>query len=90
LSGAALSRLGLILLTMWGLAMVLPSFYRLVWPLAAFGLTVDNDGVVVDIVGPFDDGAVRSPAAAAGIGVGDRLDLRQMNCWNPAVSPVRR
>jgi hypothetical protein len=63
--------------------MVLPSFYRLVWPLASFGLTADNDGVVVDIIGPFDDDMVRSPAAAAGLVVGDRLDLRQMNCRNP-------
>jgi hypothetical protein len=67
--------------------MVLPSFYRLVWPLASFGLTADNDGVVVDIIGPFDNDTVRSPAEAAGLVVGDRLDLRQMNCWNPR-SPV--
>jgi hypothetical protein len=66
--------------------MVLPSFYRLVWPLASFGLTADNDGVVVDIVGPFDGGNVRSPAETAGVVVGDRLDLRQMNCWHPRSS----
>jgi hypothetical protein len=63
--------------------MVVPSFYRVVWPLASFGLTVDNDGVVVDVVGPFDGDAGRSPAAVTGLVVGDRLDLRGMNCWNP-------
>jgi hypothetical protein len=83
LSASALSRLALVLLTIWGLAMVLPSFYRLAWPLASIGMTADNDGVVVDITGPFDNDTVRSPAAGAGVVVGDRLDLRQMNCWNP-------
>ena len=87
MSASALSRAALILLTIWGLGMVLPSFYRLVWPLASFGLTADNDGVVVDIIGPFDNDTVRSPAEAAGLVVSDRLDLRQMNCWNPR-SPV--
>jgi hypothetical protein len=86
LSASALSRVGLILITTWGLAMVLPSFYRLVWPLASFGLTIDNDGVVVDIVGPFGDDVGRSPAGAAGVVVGDRLDLKRMNCWNPRSS----
>ena len=86
MSASALSRFALILITTWGLAMVLPSFYRLVWPLASFGLTINNDGVVVDIVGPLDDDADRSPAKAAGLVVGDRLDLKQMNCWNPQSS----
>jgi hypothetical protein len=86
MSAAALSRLALILLTVWGLAMVLPSFYRLVYPLASFGLAADNDGVVVDITGPFDDDKGLSPAEVAGVVVGDRLDLRQMNCWNPGSS----
>ncbi|HUN40724.1 MAG TPA: hypothetical protein VMU81_10570 [Acetobacteraceae bacterium] len=86
MSASALSRLGLILLTVWGLAMVLPSFYRLVWPVASFGLTADNDGIVVDVIGPFDGNNVQSPAEAAGVVVGDRLDLRQMNCWHPRSS----
>lgn len=63
--------------------MVLPSFYRLVWPLASFGLTVDNSGVVVDVVGPFHGEMGRSPAETAGVVVGDQLDLQQMNCWTP-------
>ncbi len=83
MSGSILSRLALVVLTAWGLSMVLPSFYRLVWPLASFGLAVDNNGVVVDVVGPFSRGLDRSPAAAAGLTIGDRLDLQQMNCWAP-------
>ena len=83
MSRSAWSRLALILVTVWGLTMVLPSFYRLIWPLASFGLTVDNDGVVVDTFSPFDGGTDRPPAAAMGLVVGDRLDLRQMNCWKP-------
>jgi hypothetical protein len=80
---STLSRLALVVLTAWGLSMVLPAFYRMAWPLASFGLTVDNNGVVVDVVSPFDRGQDRSPAAAAGLAIGDRLDLRQMNCWAP-------
>jgi hypothetical protein len=87
LSTSTLSRLALVVLTAWGLSMVLPSFYRLVWPLASFGLTVDNNGVVVDVLSPFGHGRDRSPAAASGLAIGDRLDLRQMNCWAPR-SPV--
>ena len=63
--------------------MVLPSFYRLIWPLASFGLTVDNDGIVVDVVGPFGGETGRSPAEASGLVIGDQLDFRQMNCWSP-------
>ena len=83
MSASVLSRFTLILIMTWGLTMVLPSLYRVVWPIASFGLTVDNDGVVVDVVGPFDGDAGRSPAAVTGLVVGDRLDLREMNCWNP-------
>jgi hypothetical protein len=73
----------LVVLTTWGLSMVLPSLYRLVWPLASFGLTVDNNGVVIDVAGPFNHGLDHSPAAAAGLTIGDRLDLQQMNCRAP-------
>ena len=68
--------------------MVLPSFHRIVWPLASafFGFDVDNNGVVVDLAGPFDSER-DSPAQASGLAVGDRIDLKQMNCWAPG-SPV--
>ena len=84
MSGSILSRSALVVLTIWGLAMVVPSFYRMVWPLASLGLTVDNNGMVVDVIGPFDHAPNRSPAAASGLKVGDRLDLQQMNCRAPS------
>lgn len=87
MSGSILSRLALVVLTTWGLSMVLPSFYRLAWPLASFGLTVDNNGVVIDVAGPFEHSPEGAPAAEAGLAVGDQLDLQQMNCWTPR-SPV--
>jgi hypothetical protein len=83
LSKSILSRLALVVLTAWGLAMVLPAFHRMVWPLASYGLDVDNNGVVVDLTGPFDHGQ-DSPAAMSGLAVGDRLDMQQMNCWTPS------
>lgn len=66
--------------------MVLPSFHRMIWPLASFGFDVNNNGVVVDLAGPFDSER-DSPAPASGLAVGDRIDLKQMNCWAPG-SPV--
>jgi hypothetical protein len=69
----------LIALAFWALAMILPDFYRVFGPLGSFGLIVDNDGRVVDVVGVFDS-AADSPAAQAGIVVGDRIDLQAMRC----------
>jgi hypothetical protein len=77
-----LSRLVLAILTLWGFAMVVPSLYRIVWPLASLGFSADNDGRVVDTQYPFPN-KTDSPAAQAGIVVGDRLDLAQMNCFAP-------
>ena len=59
--------------------MITPGLYRAYDPLASFGLTVDNDGVVVDVVAPFKT-ATKSPAAAAGIVPGDRVNLWEMRC----------
>ncbi|HLW17921.1 MAG TPA: hypothetical protein VKV69_11250, partial [Actinomycetota bacterium] len=75
-------RLLLLALTVWALAMILPSFYRVVEPLAAFGLSVDNDGVVLDVIAPFQT-ASQSPAATAGFAPGDRIDLHRMHCYAP-------
>src|SRR6202044_2645155 len=83
LSTSILSRFALVILTVWGLSMVLPSFHRMIWPLASFGLAVDNNSVVVDLVGPFDH-LQDSPAATSGLAVGDQIDLQQMNCWRPS------
>jgi hypothetical protein len=59
--------------------MVLPDFYRVFTSLASFGLVADNDGVIVNVVGPFQSPA-ESPAFAAGIKPGDRIDLPAMRC----------
>lgn len=83
MSTSILSRFALVVLTACGLSMVLPSFHRMIWPLASFGLDVDNNGVVVDLVGPFDH-PQDSPAAASGLAIGDRIDLQKMNCWRPS------
>ena len=75
----ARGRLLLIMLAIWAIAMVVPDLYRVFSPLASFGLVADNDGVVVSVVAPFDSPA-QSPASAAGIALGDRIDLPSMRC----------
>jgi hypothetical protein len=75
----ALSRLFLILLTIWGLTMVVPDLFRLTAPLGSFGLSANNDGLVTDVQGPFADRSA-SPAFQAGVRSGDRLDLAKMRC----------
>ncbi len=72
-------RLFLILLTVWGLAMVMPDLDRPFHPLGSFGMSANNDGLVTDVQGPFPDEA-SSPAWQAGLRKGDRLDLQQMRC----------
>jgi hypothetical protein len=67
--------------TFWALLMVVPDFHRVIQPLASTGFTVDNDGWIYDVTGPFvqDD----SPAWQAGLRKGDRLDLSAMECSTP-------
>ena len=72
-------RLLLVVLTLWSLAIIAPGLYRVFDPLATFGLSADDDGVVTDVTTPFES-AANSPAAIAGIVPGDRLDLRTMRC----------
>jgi hypothetical protein len=74
-----LGRLLLVVLTAWSLAMIGPDIYRLYDPLGSFGLSLDNDGVVLDVVAPFHTSAA-SPAALAGINPGDRVDITAMRC----------
>ena len=69
----------LVALTFWALAMIVPEFYRVFGPLGSFGLVSDNDGRIVDVVSPFEQ-AADSPAARAGIAVGDKIDLQAMRC----------
>ena len=73
------SRLILVVLTVWALAMVVPDLYRLVQPLGSFGFYADGDGLITDVRGPFPD-ETASPAWRAGLRKGDRLDLTRMRC----------
>jgi hypothetical protein len=76
------SRSLLVLLAIWAFAMIVPSFSRLLVPLASFGLSADNDGVITDVVAPFER-AADSPAFRAGLAEGDRIDLWAMRCIPP-------
>lgn len=53
-------RLLLIGLLIWALAMILPDFARVVRPLGSFGFFADSNGLIYDVVGPFD-GEAESP-----------------------------
>ncbi len=76
---SAISRVLLVVFSLWALAIVVPDLYRLHHPLGSFGFYANNDGLVTDVLGPFPNlGA--SPAFAAGLRPGDRLDLAQMRC----------
>ncbi len=57
----------------------MPELYRVSYALSSLGLTVDNDGVIVDVTTPFGNPA-QSPAAVAGLQVGDKIDFTQMRC----------
>ena len=72
-------RVVLIALAAWASAMIAPDLHRAFNSLASCGLVVGNAGRGVDVAGPFETPA-NSPAAHAGIAVGDRLDLRAMRC----------
>lgn len=73
-------RILLSLLLAWALAMILPDLWRVVQPLASYGFAADNDGLIYDVTGPFDD-ETESPAWKAGIKKGDRLDLSRLQCF---------
>ena len=73
------SRLLLIALTLWGLVMIVPDLIRVAQPLGSFGFYANNDGLIYDVAGPFDE-ETESPAWKAGIRPGDRLDLSRLRC----------
>src|SRR6476619_3172425 len=70
----------LIVLLAWALVMIVPDLWRVVQPLGSFGFYANNDGLIYDVTGPFDD-QTASPAWNAGIREGDRLDLSKMRCF---------
>ena len=59
--------------------MISPALQRVIDSMGSFGLSLDNDGIVTSVVAPFQS-AADSPAAAAGIFPGDRVDLKAMRC----------
>ena len=63
------SRLLLIALTLWGLAMIVPDLVRVVQPLGSLGFFANNDGLVYDVDGPFPN-ETASPAWRAGLRAG--------------------
>jgi hypothetical protein len=75
-------RILLVVLSLYALGQIVPDFWRIAQPLGSFGLSVDDDGTVYDVRGPFDDEKA-SPAWRAGIRLGDRLDLSRMQCFPP-------
>jgi hypothetical protein len=76
----AAQRILLVVLLAWALVMVVPDFWRVVQPLGSFGFYANNDGLIYNVTGPFDD-QTASPAWNAGIREGDRLDLSKMRCF---------
>jgi len=74
-----LGRVVLLLLTAYALAMIAPDVLRVVRPLGSFGLSMDGDGRIYDVQGPFEN-EQDSPAWHAGLRAGDRLDLAAMRC----------
>lgn len=72
-------RLLLIVLAAWGLLMIVPELIRVAQPLGSLGFFANNDGLIYDVTGPFDEEA-DSPAWRAGIRVGHQVDLERMRC----------
>ena len=40
---------------LWGLFMIVPDVLRVVQPLSSFGFYANNDGLIYDVSGPFND-----------------------------------
>ena len=59
-------RILLIVLLAWALVMIVPDVLRVVQPLGSFGFYADNDGVIYDVIGPFDE-TYQSPAWYGGM-----------------------
>ncbi len=78
-------RILVMLLALWGLAMIVPDLVRVVQPLGSFGFYANNDGLIYSASGPFEDDQ-SSPAWRAGVRVGDRIDLERLDCRPPDIA----
>lgn len=81
-------RIVLLALTAWALAMIAPDLQRVIDSMGSFGVSVDNNGTVTDVIAPFAK-AADSPAAEAGLAVGDRIDLKAMRCVPPGTEECK-
>ena len=63
-----INRALVIVLTVWGLAVITPDFARIFTDYGTLGFEADNDGVVTSMDGP--------PASVAGISANDCIDLK--------------
>jgi hypothetical protein len=72
-------RILLLVLVTWALLMIVPDLWRVVQPLGSFGFSANNDGLIYNVTGLFDD-QTASPAWNAGVRAGDQLDLSKMRC----------
>ena len=70
-------RILLIVLLAWALVMIVPDVLRVVQPLGSFGFYADNDGMIYEVIAPFDE-EHQSPAWNAGIREGDKLALSKL------------
>jgi hypothetical protein len=52
-------RILLVVLMLWGLAMIVPDLVHVLQPLGSFGFYADNDGVIYDVTGPFESRRTR-------------------------------
>jgi hypothetical protein len=75
----ATQRTLLIVLILWALLMIVPDLWRVLQPLGSFGFYANDDGLIYNVTGPFND-QTASPAWNAGIREGDQLDLSKMRC----------
>ena len=57
------SRLLLIVLTLWGLLMIVPDLLRVTQSLGSLGFFANNDGLIYDANGPFPEDALSPPGA---------------------------
>jgi hypothetical protein len=45
----------LLVLLAWALVMIVPDLWHVMQPLGSFGFYANNDGLIYDVTGPFDD-----------------------------------
>ena len=60
--------------------MIVPDVLRVVQPFGSFGFYADNDGVIYDVTGPFDEEQTLPPGTRA-CAIGDKLALSKLRCF---------